>query len=225
MTKHLTKPIRTIHFLVLAFLITTGSQVKAGTHFECFDPNFNAATQNFYVDGNDVYWSSGQSFDPLESFANPSTHHDYLGNGVFHILCTGRQQTHDSSLPHTTHALYNSRPTALPFSIFSSPFLCLFSSTYASILVDDSVIRTIPTADPSCTARKKRTAIARRVNSLHFSPTDRPRMRSSSSSSFSCRYHLGTNGVSMGAPVNCDRIGRNDAFGGWLRWSWCQEDM
>jgi hypothetical protein len=60
-----------------------GSQVSAGTHFECFDPNFNAATQNFYVDGNDVYWSSGQSFDPLESFANPSTHHDYLGNGVF----------------------------------------------------------------------------------------------------------------------------------------------
>ena len=83
MNKHLTKPIRAIHFLVLAFLMTTGSQVKAGTHFECFDPNFNAATQNFYVDGNDVYWSSGQSFDPLESFANPSTHHDYLGNGVF----------------------------------------------------------------------------------------------------------------------------------------------
>jgi len=83
MTYHITKPIRAIHFLVLAFLMAIGSQVSAGTHFECFDPNFNKATQNFYVDGKDVYWSSGQSFDPLESFANPSTHHDYLGDGVF----------------------------------------------------------------------------------------------------------------------------------------------
>lgn len=67
----------------LAFLMTVGTQVKSGTHFECFDPNFNAVTQNFYVDGNDVYWSSGQIFDPLESFTTPSSHHDYLGNGVF----------------------------------------------------------------------------------------------------------------------------------------------
>ena len=81
--KHLTKPIRAIYFTVLAFLMTVGTQVKGGTHFECFDPNFNAATQNFYVDGNDVYWSSGQSFDPLKSFANPNSNHDYLGNGVF----------------------------------------------------------------------------------------------------------------------------------------------
>ena len=29
MTKHLTKPIRAIHFMVLAFLMTIGSQVSA----------------------------------------------------------------------------------------------------------------------------------------------------------------------------------------------------
>ena len=48
-----------------------------------------------------------------------------LGNEVFHILYTGRQQTHDSSLPHITHTLFNSRPTALPCSLplLSTPSL------------------------------------------------------------------------------------------------------
>ena len=34
MTAHLTKPIRAIHFLVLAFLMTIGSQVSAATNAE-----------------------------------------------------------------------------------------------------------------------------------------------------------------------------------------------
>ena len=35
MTKHLTKPIRAIHFLVLAFLMTLGSQAASYTFFSC----------------------------------------------------------------------------------------------------------------------------------------------------------------------------------------------
>ena len=35
MIKHLTKPIRAIHFMVLAFLMTVGTQVSAATVYQC----------------------------------------------------------------------------------------------------------------------------------------------------------------------------------------------
>lgn len=80
MVKHL------ITFFIVTLCQTWPSESLAATHFECFNPNFNAATQNFYVDGKDVYWSSGKEFIPLESYANPNSHHIYLGNGRFKHL-------------------------------------------------------------------------------------------------------------------------------------------
>ena len=49
MTKHLTKPIRAFHFMVLAFLMTIGSQVSALELFKAGDQFFCDGKQNVTV--------------------------------------------------------------------------------------------------------------------------------------------------------------------------------